>query len=242
MPTTELDVYESRNFYGMLRAVQTRSDSNQALSGLQTIEGHVGAVGDRVFLNNQTAPLENGIYVMQTGAWERSGDSEIGDTLSGAIFLITSGNSENEVWRIINTVGSGVVGTDVITAEHLNPKSFYWSVPFTNGSDDFKDDSNDNYQSFAKVIFPGSNNVVVAVAKLIAWVDDSDKEADFRIRDVSNNNNIVVLNNIDNEDPEVHDMGTLNNLSTDEAVWEFQGRNQDGGTYFLSTVAIGTNL
>ncbi len=242
MPTTELDVYESRNFYGMLRAVQTRSDSNQALSGLQTIEGHVGAVGDRVFLNNQTAPLENGIYTMQTGAWERSGDSEIGDTLSGAIFLITSGNSENEVWRIINPISSGEVGTDVITAEHLNPKAFYWSVPFTNGSDDFKDDSNSNWQSFAKVIYPGSNNVVVAQAKLIAWVDDSSKVARFRIRDVSNNNNIVVKNNINNEDPEIHDMGTLNNLSTDEAVWEFQGRNNSGGTYFISTVAIGTNL
>jgi len=162
--------------------------------------------------------------------------------ISGAIFLITSGNSENEVWRIINPISSGEVGTDVITAEHLNPKAFYWSVPFTNGSDDFKDDSNSNWQSFAKVIYPGSNNVVVAQAKLIAWVDDSSKVARFRIRDVSNNNNIVVKNNINNEDPEIHDMGTLNNLSTDEAVWEFQGRNNSGGTYFISTVAIGTNL
>ncbi len=246
MPTTEMSLGQTRNFYGMLKAVQTRATQNQALTGLSSIGGYVVQAGDRVFLNGQTAPLENGIWVVDSGAWERAGDSEPGDDLGKALFLITQGTVANQIWQVANDAGGGIIGTDSVTAGQIASTAFqgnfYWSIPFTNGSDDFKDDSNSSFQSFAKIIFPGSDNVGTAVAKIIAWVDDAGKTADFRLRDVTNNNTIAQLNNVGNTSPIILDLGTLTNLSSGESTWEFQARNTDGGTYFFSTMAIGTNL
>lgn len=44
------------------------------LSGLQTINTHVGAAGDRILVKDQLNAVENGVYTMETSAWVRDGD------------------------------------------------------------------------------------------------------------------------------------------------------------------------
>lgn len=59
----------------------TYAGSNITLTGLQTIDGISCVAGDRVLVASQTNGVENGIYVVSSGAWSRSGDSLVANTL-----------------------------------------------------------------------------------------------------------------------------------------------------------------
>lgn len=61
------------------------------LSGLQTIDGESLFAGDRVLLTNQTNPIENGLWEVQSGSWTRPTDFNTGDTAGTAYVLITDG-------------------------------------------------------------------------------------------------------------------------------------------------------
>jgi len=114
MPQTQTTEDDCASFYGMLTAVRLRLPSNVALSGLQNFQGETGADGDRVLLTGQTAPLENGIWVMRPGAWERAVDCEDGDELGANLCPIELGDNAAEVWQCTNRVGAGFVGTDAL--------------------------------------------------------------------------------------------------------------------------------
>ena len=48
--------------------------TNITLSGLQAIDGVTVAAGDRVLVKDQTNTVNNGVYVVDTGAWTRDYD------------------------------------------------------------------------------------------------------------------------------------------------------------------------
>lgn len=54
--------------------VQVASIANLTLSGEQTVDTVVLAAGDRILVKDQTDPIENGIYLVETSAWKRDGD------------------------------------------------------------------------------------------------------------------------------------------------------------------------
>ena len=79
-----------------LTPVQAVSDSNIVPSGLQTIDGYVCNMGDRILLIGQTLSSQNGIYIVSTGEWVFSEDwlvhetTEIGvPVLYGDVFAQT---------------------------------------------------------------------------------------------------------------------------------------------------------
>lgn len=74
-----------------LTKVRMASTVNLTLSGTQTIDGVVGAAGDRVLVKNQTTASGNGIYVMASGAWARSVDADTALELAGSIVAVTTG-------------------------------------------------------------------------------------------------------------------------------------------------------
>jgi hypothetical protein len=76
MPPTQLAQNQALAFYGMLQSVRTVTTTDIALTGVQNINGAIGAAGDRVLVANQTVTAQDGIYLMQAGAWERAGDAE----------------------------------------------------------------------------------------------------------------------------------------------------------------------
>lgn len=81
--------------------------ANITLSGLQTIDGVVVVTDDRVLVKNQTTATQNGIYIADTGDWQRAKDfSRTDDVLKGTSVVVTDG-----------TVGAGpyqVTSTDPI--------------------------------------------------------------------------------------------------------------------------------
>lgn len=79
------------------------ADANLTLSGAQTIDGVALSAGQRVLATAQTAPAQNGIWVVAAGAWTRPTDfasaavigpgvytlAEAGTTYKGHGFILT---------------------------------------------------------------------------------------------------------------------------------------------------------
>lgn len=96
-----------------VRAVAT---SNQALSGLPTVDGVTLATGDRLLLTAQTTASQNGTWVVAAGAWSRGLDADQANELqAGATWLVTEGTTgAGTQWRQATT-GAVVVGTTPIS-------------------------------------------------------------------------------------------------------------------------------
>lgn len=112
-------------FQGSLQAASTKEGGGQvpcrvastadlALSGTLTVDGVVTSVGDRVLVKNQSTASENGIYVVQSGAWTRANDfdSSIQEALkAGSSWYVQEGTANAENTFVLTTLGSIVVGT-----------------------------------------------------------------------------------------------------------------------------------
>ena len=89
------------------------STTNITISGTQTIDGVALVATDRVLLVGQTDPIENGLWVVQVGAWTRPADFASGSTAGQAYVLITSGNTQAGSSWLCNTP-TAVIDTDPI--------------------------------------------------------------------------------------------------------------------------------
>lgn len=75
--------------------VRVATTANVAsLAGLLTIDGVGLADGDRVLVRAQSDTTQNGIYVAETGTWERSPDCDgATDLVKGTMVFVTNGNT-----------------------------------------------------------------------------------------------------------------------------------------------------
>lgn len=100
---------------GTGRVARLATSGNVTLSGLQTIDGVVGADGDRIFVRGQSTAAQNGIYIMASGAWARASDANTWSSFVGMLCTITEGtNRKNHVYISLVTQG-GTLGTTPIT-------------------------------------------------------------------------------------------------------------------------------
>ncbi len=99
-------------------SVRASANTNvAALSGLQTIDGETLVDQDRVLLLNQTAPADNGIWVVSAGGWSRPQDADTGVDMTGMVVYVRRGTARgNTAW--------------VQTDEDSNPPTF---APFPGG-------------------------------------------------------------------------------------------------------------
>lgn len=85
------------------------------LNGLLTIDGTVTAAGDRVLLTAQTSGVDNGIYVADTGDWERADDCDgTLDLVFGSLVKVNSGSANSGFWYCSTTTDPIIVGTTSI--------------------------------------------------------------------------------------------------------------------------------
>lgn len=88
------------------------ANSNITLSGEQTIDGIACVTLDRVFLFGQTAPAENGIWTVSTGAWTRAADfDESTEIFTGALVMVQQGTVGAGVIFQLSTTGAITVGS-----------------------------------------------------------------------------------------------------------------------------------
>ena len=95
--------------------VLVSSTANLTLSGAQTIDGISAVAGDRVLVKDQTAPAENGIYIVAAGAWSRAVPMDTWDEHVGAVVLVSQGSlGENKAYQCTVNAG-GTLDTTAIT-------------------------------------------------------------------------------------------------------------------------------
>ncbi len=99
---------------GIKRPVAAATTAAITLSAEQTIDGVAVVTGDRVLVKDQSDGVENGIYVVDTGAWTRAPDCDGSyDLVEGTLIKANGGTANSGFWYC-STTGTIVVGTTSI--------------------------------------------------------------------------------------------------------------------------------
>lgn len=108
------------------RVATTVAGGNITLSGTQTIDGVALSVGNRVLVKNQTSGIENGIYVVQAGAWSRSTDAdEDAEVKTGMFTFISEGISQQGTGWVLSTPAPIEVGVTSLTFTQFSGAATY---------------------------------------------------------------------------------------------------------------------
>lgn len=87
--------------------------TNQVLTGLPTIDGVSLTAGQRVLLTGQTAPVENGAWLVAVGAWTRPADFPVGGSAANAAFFVEDGTvNADTAWVCTTNSPNDVIGTN----------------------------------------------------------------------------------------------------------------------------------
>lgn len=104
--------------------------ANISLSGYQTIDGVLPTSSDtqamrRILVKNQTDTTENGIYIMDTGTWERAKDFDtFTDFVKGTRIPVHAGTVGQGWYTVSSAVtDTSVIDTDVITFSQIGVDS-----------------------------------------------------------------------------------------------------------------------
>lgn len=120
----ETSLFKSHSVLGSINSwkgsARAATTANITLSGIQTIDGVVLVVGDRVLVKNQTTASENGIYLVSSGTWNRSSDLATGTSAAGVALFITEGTVAADLMFICtNNAGNDTVGTSSLVFASL---------------------------------------------------------------------------------------------------------------------------
>jgi type II secretory pathway pseudopilin PulG len=86
------------------RTVAALADSNQALTGLPTIDGMALAAGSRLLLVAQTDSTQNGVWEVSAVAWSRAAAEDAsGEIPFGTVWKVTGGTQYGETYWRFNT-------------------------------------------------------------------------------------------------------------------------------------------
>lgn len=125
-PTADSDAANKAYVDGVAQGLDIKGSArvattaNVTLSGTQTIDGVSLSVGDRVLVKDQSAPAENGIYVVASGSWTRSADMNVWTEVPGAFAFVEQGAvNDNSGWVCTSPQG-GTLGSTAITFEQFS--------------------------------------------------------------------------------------------------------------------------
>lgn len=91
-----------------------------AFANAQVVDGITLATGDRVLLKNQTAPAENGIYVVAaSGAPTRATDMDAWNEVPGALVAVEVGTTNADTVWLSSADAGGTLGTTAITWQQI---------------------------------------------------------------------------------------------------------------------------
>lgn len=83
------------------------------LAGIQTIDGVAGETGKRILVKDQVDQSQNGIWIMDTGSWNRATDfNQSAEVNQAAAFVLGGTSQAKSTWVQTNTVVT--VGGDAI--------------------------------------------------------------------------------------------------------------------------------
>ena len=93
------------------QSVRAATPAAVTLSGLQTIDGVVLAMGDRVLCKAQAPASGNGIYLASTGAWPRAADLDAWAEVPGAFVFVEEGTVFKDTGWVCTANPGGTLGS-----------------------------------------------------------------------------------------------------------------------------------
>lgn len=113
---TKYYVDAARSGLDVKQSVRATTTANITLSGTQVVDGVSLTVGDRVLVKDQTNAINNGIYVVASGAWTRAADADEPAEVSPGLFLfVEEGATNGDNGYVITSDAPLAVGTDALT-------------------------------------------------------------------------------------------------------------------------------
>lgn len=97
-----------------VKAATTVAGGNIVLNGPLNVDGVSLVAGNRVLVKNQTLPEENGIYVVQTGAWTRASDTDTWAELVSAYVFVEQGTTNADSGWLCTVDSGGTLGTTAV--------------------------------------------------------------------------------------------------------------------------------
>lgn len=97
--------------FGPMFSARATTTADITLSGTQTVDGVVLAVGDRVLVRNQAAASENGVYVVAAGAWAYAPEFITGAVVPMTVCGVSEGTTNPNTQWVLTTSGTITVGT-----------------------------------------------------------------------------------------------------------------------------------
>mgnify|MGYP000499881099 CR=1 FL=1 len=101
--------------------VRVATTANITLSGTQTIDGVALSVGDRVLVKDQSTGSQNGIWVVQSGAWQRATDfNSSAQAVQGVQVFVNAGTTSALRTYYLATSNPIVPGTTSLTFSYIS--------------------------------------------------------------------------------------------------------------------------
>lgn len=113
---TALDTLEGNSDYKTSVRFATTANINLASTGLTAIDGVTPVAGNRALVKDQSAPAENGIYIVGATSWSRAGDANASaEVTSGMQVFVSEGTANAGKWYILTTADAITLGTTSLT-------------------------------------------------------------------------------------------------------------------------------
>ncbi len=117
-----IDAVEQAQRQGSAKEARVATTINITLSGTQTVDDVVLAVGNRVLVKNQTTASQNGLYLVSLGSWTRADDADDGLELQGGTLISVTEGTANGGGLFVCTNNTAVtVGTTALTFGRIRP-------------------------------------------------------------------------------------------------------------------------
>ena len=91
-----------------------------ALSGTMTVDGIALVAGDRILVKDQATANQNGVYVVNAGAWTRSDDMSTWLEVVSAYLFVEQGTVNAEMGFLATVDTGGTLGTTAVTFVQFN--------------------------------------------------------------------------------------------------------------------------
>jgi len=122
-------------------SVRAATTANITLSGAQTIDGVSVIAGDRVLVKNQSTASQNGIYVVASGSWTRSTDTNTGAKILQATTSIEEGTVNGDTIYTCTTNAPITIGSSSINFAKTSATTYTGSDGITLSGNNFQLDN-----------------------------------------------------------------------------------------------------
>jgi hypothetical protein len=111
------------------------ASTNVTLNGEQTIDGVALVAGDRVLLTAQTNGIQNGIWLVEVGSWQRPSDFLSGSSAFLAYSFVQYGAQHiNTGWICSNSSSQAIIDTNTLTFVEAISSATYSMTNVGNGT------------------------------------------------------------------------------------------------------------